>query len=144
MNSIREGGCVCGRSRYKIDLSNAHTLNCHCLDCRRQLGAPFSIFVVVPSSQFEWITKPAGEISLSSRTVHRFCTNCGTYLKWESKTDHSEVEINAMTLDCSDDIQINEEIYVRSRLSWIEPLKGIPQHEASRRETEARETKKQE
>jgi len=132
MSNIQQGGCRCGFSRYEIDLSGANTLNCHCVDCQKHLGAPFSVFTMVPSKQFKWLTKPAGLISFSETANRAFCKECGTYLKWEGVDSTDEAEINAMTLDNPSSVTVNVEIFVRTRLSWLKPLEGVAQFEAGR------------
>lgn len=132
MALLHQGGCRCGFARYEIDMSDAHTMNCHCTDCQKHLGAPFSVFTIVKASQFQWLGEPSGRIQFSAIATRRFCTHCGTYLKWESTENSEEAEINTMTLDTLKNITIDEEIYVRTRLSWIRPIEGVPQYEASR------------
>ncbi len=132
MSNIQQGGCRCGFARYEIDLSGAHTLNCHCIDCQKHLGAPFSVFTMVPTKQFKWLTKPTGLIAFSEMANRIFCNKCGTYLKWEGIDSTDEAEINAMTLDNPSSVKVDVEIFVRTRLSWLKPLEGVAQFEAGR------------
>jgi len=132
MANIQEGGCRCGAARYEVDLTNAHTLNCHCRDCQQHLGAPFSVFSVVPASQLKWLKEPAGTVAFSKLANRLFCLFCGTYLKWEGIDTADEAEINTMTLDNPSAVSVDEEIFTRSRLAWIKPIEGIPQHKAGR------------
>lgn len=132
MSILHEGGCRCGAARYEIDLTGAHTLNCHCRDCQKHLGAPFSVFTIVEAPQFRWLTPPTGSIALSNSAVRRFCVTCGTYLKWEGADTPDKAEINVMTLDAPEVVKVDEEIYVGTRLDWIKPLDGIPQYTAGR------------
>jgi hypothetical protein len=132
MSNIERGGCRCGLARYEIDLAGANTLNCHCIDCQKHLGAPFSVFTMVPSTQFKWLAKPTGLIAFSDTASRVFCNKCGTYLKWEGVESTDEAEINAMTLDRPSSVKVDEEIFVRTRLSWLTPLKGVAQYDAGR------------
>jgi len=132
MSNIQQGGCRCGSAQYEINLAGANTLNCHCIDCQKHLGAPFSVFTVVSSSQFKWLKKPTGFIAFSDTANRIFCDKCGTYLKWEGINYSNEAEINAMTLDDPSAIKIDEEIFVRTRLSWLKPLEDVPQYQAGR------------
>jgi len=132
MSNIQQGGCRCGFARYEIDLSTANTLNCHCIDCQKHLGSPFSVFTMVPSNQFKWLNKPAGLIAFSEAANRVFCNKCGTYLKWEGVDYIDEAEINAMTLDNPASVNVDVEIFVRTRLSWLKPIDGVAQYEAGR------------
>ncbi len=132
MHRIQQGGCRCGQARYEIELLGSNTLICHCVDCQKHLGAPFSVFSVVPSHQFKWLKEPTGLISFSDKANRVFCEKCGTYLKWEGVDFTDEAEVNAMTLDHPSSVRVDEEIFVRSRLSWLSPLAGVAQYEAGR------------
>ena len=132
MSNKQKGSCRCGKSEYEIDLTGARTLVCHCIDCQRHLGAPFSVFTVVHKSHFRWLQKPMGAVSFSNRAVRLFCSYCGTYLKWEGKNSESEAEVNVMTLENPFFLKIDEEIYTRSRLPWVKPIDGATQYESGR------------
>jgi len=132
LSNVQQGGCRCGSARYEIDLSNANTLNCHCVDCQKHLGAPFSVFTMVSSKQFKWLSKPTGLIAFSESANRIFCDKCGTYLKWEGINETNEAEINAMTLDDPSSVKVDEEIFVRTRLSWLNPIKDVRQYQAGR------------
>ena len=84
-----KGGCLCGKVRYEVDLTDADISNCHCGQCRRQTGAPFLTFAVVSINQFKWIGEPKGEISVSKKAIRYFCDNCGAYIRWLGKGDCS-------------------------------------------------------
>ena len=132
MSMVQEGSCGCGKAIFEIDLHGAKTLNCHCVDCQKHLGAPFSTFTVVPKSQFKWLQKPSGKISFSYKATRVFCDNCGTYLKWEGVNTEDEAEINTMTLDNPAVVTIDEEIYTRSRVPWVSAVEGAKQYPAGR------------
>lgn len=129
---LAKGGCRCGAAAYEVDLKGAHTLVCHCTDCQRLLGAPFSVFSQVPSSQFRWLSPPDGRYSVSDEAVRLYCTKCGTNLKWEGVATPDEAEFNSMTLEDPGLITVDEEIFTRSRLGWLSPVAGAVQHDAAR------------
>jgi hypothetical protein len=47
------GGCACGAIRYESTAEPALMLHCHCRDCQRSSGGPFSSFVIVPKEAFK-------------------------------------------------------------------------------------------
>src|ERR1041384_5842842 len=47
------GGCACGAVRYESTAAPVMMLQCHCRDCQRSSGGPFSSFVVVPAEGFQ-------------------------------------------------------------------------------------------
>lgn len=131
MTTLQTGGCMCGAARYEIDTKEAHTLACHCRECQKHMGTPYSVFIVVPSGQFKWLTKPDSSIAISKRATRLFCGSCGTYLKWEGVDATHEAEVNALTLDDPTGLKIDEEIYTRTRLSWVNAIEGAKQYESN-------------
>src|SRR5258706_886604 len=47
------GGCACGAIRYESTAEPVLMLHCHCRDCQRSSGGPFSSFVIVPTEAFK-------------------------------------------------------------------------------------------
>src|SRR5260370_14263454 len=47
------GGCACGAIRYESKAEPVLMLHCHCRDCQRSSGGPFSSFVIVPTEAFK-------------------------------------------------------------------------------------------
>jgi hypothetical protein len=47
------GGCACGAVRYESTAEPVLMLHCHCRDCQRSSGGPFSSFVIVPTEAFK-------------------------------------------------------------------------------------------
>lgn len=129
MTQTRKGGCLCGKARYEIDITNHETGNCHCRDCQKNSGAPFMAFTSVPASQFKWVNKPSGEYAASSEAVRRFCTHCGTPLQWDGLKEIGQANVSTATLDDPLDIKVTYEIYTRSRMAGVEPVQGAAQHE---------------
>jgi hypothetical protein len=50
------GGCACGAIRYECAAEPIVMFNCHCRDCQRASGGPYSAVVYVPAKAFK-ITK---------------------------------------------------------------------------------------
>jgi hypothetical protein len=47
------GGCACGAIRYQATAEPVLMLHCHCRDCQRASGGPFSSYVIVPAEAFK-------------------------------------------------------------------------------------------
>ncbi|KCZ98094.1 glutathione-dependent formaldehyde-activating protein [Hyphomonas polymorpha PS728] len=79
-----EGGCHCGRARYRVRARPMAVNACHCGDCQRLAGAPFGVYLHVAKAGFE-VT--SGQLDLFRRTggsgnqisIYR-CRHCGTRL----------------------------------------------------------------
>src|SRR5213596_1551536 len=50
------GGCACGAIRYEVTAEPIVTFNCHCRDCQKTTGGPYTPVFYVPAKAFK-ITK---------------------------------------------------------------------------------------
>src|SRR5436190_3650560 len=53
INTPFSGGCACGAIRYESTAEPVLMFHCHCRDCQRSSGGPFSSFVIVSSEAFK-------------------------------------------------------------------------------------------
>ncbi len=51
--TVREGGCLCGEVRYRIEAEPSDVAYCHCRMCQKTSGAPAMAWGTVPSSAFQ-------------------------------------------------------------------------------------------
>ena len=78
------GGCACGAIRYECTAEPIAMFNCHCRNCQRASGGPYSAVVYVPAKAFK-ITKgkPRLHKTPSEAIGHNqrgFCAECGSRL----------------------------------------------------------------
>ncbi|HEX7862666.1 MAG TPA: GFA family protein [Verrucomicrobiae bacterium] len=75
------GGCACSAIRYEVASEPIAMLHCHCRDCHRASGGPFSSFVIVPTEGFKLLQgSPRFHASPSEQggmTRRGFCAECG-------------------------------------------------------------------
>ena len=76
------GGCACGAIRYESTAEPLVMLHCHCRDCQRASGGPFSSLVVVPKEAFKiqqgtlrFYSSPS---EMGGETHRGFCPECGS------------------------------------------------------------------
>jgi hypothetical protein len=50
-----DGGCLCGRIRYRLTAAPFDAGYCHCTLCRRASGAPTLAFATVPLADLQWL-----------------------------------------------------------------------------------------
>ena len=58
MSSTFEGGCACGRMRYRLESKPMFVHCCHCRDCQRQTGSAFVINALIETDR---VKKLSGE-----------------------------------------------------------------------------------
>lgn len=78
------GGCACSAIRYEVTAEPIAMFNCHCRDCQRASGGPYTAVVYVPAKAFK-ITQgtPCFYNTPSKAMGHNkrgFCRECGSRL----------------------------------------------------------------
>ena len=83
----REGGCQCGRVRYRIEGEPVILGICHCSECQRQSGSAFGMSMVIPKPQFTLLQGELKSFTRSSESGRPvtccFCPECGTRIYHE-------------------------------------------------------------
>ena len=127
----REGGCACGKVRYKLIAEPLIVNACHCRDCQRLTGSAFVVniwierrFVEADHSRLSPVVLTAG--SGKPHEVFR-CPHCGTAL-WSKyhAAPGDTLLLRAGTLDRPEAIQPDVHIFTRSKVPWFDLPAGVP------------------
>lgn len=121
-----EGGCLCGAVRFVAAGSPYRVGVCHCMDCRKHHGALFHASAIFPDQA---VTIDGETKSYKGRY---FCPNCGSSVF--SKSD-DEIEINLGSLDATDQLKPNYELWTIRREAWLPPLPLKHHYARNRTET---------
>lgn len=79
MADLMNGGCQCGRVRYRAEVAGTEGYLCHCRMCQRATGGFAAAFVHVKQVHVAWQHAP--DWYDSSPIARRpFCARCGTPL----------------------------------------------------------------
>jgi hypothetical protein len=132
MSEAIEGGCRCGRVRYKVALDRLpRVYACHCRDCQTWSGSAFSLQFVLPEEQLEVSGEPAlFELNSPDGTRtsrQRGCPTCFTRVYNTNTRRPGLAVVRAGTLDRSDELNIVAHIWTRRMLSGIDIPAGVPQ-----------------
>ena len=123
-----EGGCLCGKVRYRIGAAPLWTGYCHCTTCRRSTGAPVTMFVGAATESVEF-TEGGRAVFASSPGVERgFCAACGTPLTYESDRFPGETHFYISTLDDPQSLPPTFHVFYEERLHWLEIADDLPRH----------------
>ncbi len=93
-----EGGCHCGRVRFRVRIRKAVALACNCSICAKK----GMINLIAPPDDFELLQ---GEASLATyrfnteTAEHRFCTVCGIHPFSRPRSHPGSYDVNARCLD---------------------------------------------
>jgi hypothetical protein len=117
------GGCLCGSVRYSADADPVVQAVCHCTDCQRQTGSPFTVVVGVPRDAFAF----EGDTLTSFNTIgedhggetqRNFCSACGAPVFSIAAVLPDLVLIKAGSLDDSSWVEPAAEVWTSSAQPW--------------------------
>jgi hypothetical protein len=93
-----EGGCHCGRVRFRVTADLSGVADCNCSVCTKK---GFLHLIVAPE-QFELLS---GEEALSTyqfntgTAKHTFCRHCGIHAFYVPRSDPDKIDVNVRCLD---------------------------------------------
>lgn len=126
-----EGGCACGRVRYRLAARPLFVQACHCRACQRDSSSAFSLHALIEEEQLRLLQgRPqAVERSMLSghaRRVH-VCPQCQVVL-WSDgdAPGESVVHLRVGTLDDPDRLVPDLHVHVAERLRWLALPRGTP------------------
>ena len=131
MTGTIEGGCRCGRIRYRAALAKLPSVYaCHCLDCQTWSGSAFSLQFVLPESELEVTGEPAlFELASPDGTRtsrQRACPVCFTRIYNTNTRRPGLAVVRAGTLDRSNELAIVAHIWTKRTLAGVDIPDGVP------------------
>jgi len=136
MTEAIEGGCRCGRVRYRVALDALpKAYACHCRDCQTWSGSAFSTQFILPEDQLEITGEPAVfELTspISGRTSRQHgCPVCFTRVYNTNSIRPGVAVVRAGTLDRSDELTLVAHIWTKRKLGGIDIPAGAPSWDES-------------
>lgn len=93
-----EGGCHCGRVRFRVHVDVLEALDCNCSICTMK----GFLHLIVPKDRFELL---AGRSEIQTYTFntgvakHTFCRTCGIHPFYTPRSHPDGVDVNVRCLD---------------------------------------------
>jgi hypothetical protein len=119
-----EGGCVCAGIRYRVTAPPLSVYACHCKDCQRFAGGPYSMAMAVRREDvfvLRGVPKSFSKPADSGRIVGvRFCADCGTRLWHEPVHSPHLLNITAGTLDDMSWLKPAAHVWASRKMPWVE------------------------
>jgi len=116
------GGCLCGEVRYESTSKPLMAAACHCTHCRKQSGTAYSVIIGVTSDSLAISgdsLRTFKDVGSSGQPVERnFCSTCGSPLYSRVRATEDILYIKAGSLDDSDWVTPNVEIWCDSQVGW--------------------------
>jgi len=123
-----EGGCLCGKVRYKVSAEPVFAGVCHCTNCQKGTGSAFSVVLAVPSSGVAvtgTLKEYVGRGDSGNPTTKKFCPECGSPIAVEAGMMPGVTMIEVGTLDDPSVAQPQMHIYCRSKMGWMQIPEGV-------------------
>ena len=98
MLTTMEGGCHCGRVRFRVTADLAAVVDCNCSICTKK-GI---LHLIVPPERFELLSGADDLTTYQFNTgtaKHTFCKNCGIQPFYVPRSDPDKIDVNARCLD---------------------------------------------
>ena len=116
------GGCACGAIRYESTAEPIVMLYCHCRDCQRSSGGPFSAFVVVPAKAFKLLQGSlrfhASPSEMGGKTHRGFCPECGSPIQVKPDAAPHLVAIRTASLDDPTCFNPQVDVWISDAQPW--------------------------
>jgi hypothetical protein len=127
------GGCACGAIRYETTAEPAVMFHCHCRDCQRASGGPFTSFVIVPAEAFRF---SQGSVRLHDSPSHRggkthrgFCADCGSPILAKTDANPDIVAIRTASLDDASWFNPQMDVWTSDAHPWDQMNPALPKFE---------------
>jgi hypothetical protein len=128
-----EGGCACGKLRYRLSSAPMFVNCCHCRDCQRQTGSAFVINAVIETDRIALLSGEPEPVTVPTESgrphdIYR-CRICRTAV-WSDYGRRALLRfVRVGTLDDPAALPPDAHIFTRSRLPWFELPKAVPAFE---------------
>jgi hypothetical protein len=110
MQTTMEGGCHCGRVRFRVTASLDRITECNCSICAKK---GFLHLIVTPQ-QFQLLSGKDDLTSYEFNTgtaKHTFCKHCGIHPFYVPRSDPDKIDVNARCLDAIDVAAITPKLF---------------------------------
>ncbi|MFD4406714.1 GFA family protein [Nocardia sp. NPDC058499] len=123
-----EGGCRCGKIRYRAQATPIWPHLCSCRDCQHLSGGPAMAWIDFPAATFAWTGEGNAEPQwfYTFQGIGRgFCPTCGSTLA--SKGDvEGEVGVTIASLDNGDDLVPVDHSFKHDAAPWFPTIDTTP------------------
>jgi len=112
----REGGCRCGKVRFRLTENPLITAACHCRGCQRMSASAFSVTAIMPPTGLEVIAGETVIGGLHGEQKHHFCGWCMSWVFTDPGM--GVINVRSTLLDDPEGFAPFIETMTAERLSW--------------------------
>jgi len=113
-----EGGCRCGRVRFRVTGDALVTMACHCTGCQRMTASAYSLSGLYPAEAFAVTQGEPVLGGLHGATRHFHCAHCKSWLFTQPEGLDAFVNIRTTMLDAPMSAPPFLETYTEEALPW--------------------------
>jgi hypothetical protein len=130
MAEILTGGCLCGSVRYEYAGKPEGASYCHCDDCRKATGGPYTVGVLTKAAALRIVSgrvKGYTTTGNSGQKITReFCPECGSPLFTKAQAYPDLVWVKAGSLDKPELIRPSHQTWTQYAVPWAYLSKDLP------------------
>lgn len=135
MDTMLQGGCMCGAVRYECTGDPGNASYCHCDDCKRATGGPYTVGVLVRGADLRILSgqvKGYTTIADSGRKITReFCPHCGSPLFTRAEKCPDLVFLKAGSLDEPELVKPTCQTWTKRAVPWAHIDQTLPTYPES-------------
>lgn len=134
MYTGKEGGCDCGKVRYRLKSEPIVVNCCHCHACQRQTGAAFALNMLIETEHLELLGGEAERCDLETAggagQANYRCPQCrvSVWSAYNAAGDGLRF-VRGGTLDDTSGLEPDLHIFTASKQPWIAIPEGAAQFE---------------
>jgi len=129
---MRQGGCLCGAVRYRVEGEPLSNGICHCRTCRRTASAPALPFAAFPVGALAFTQGEPLEFRSSPSATRGFCGRCGSPLTYRNDAEPDSIDVMTCSLDDAGALAPSFHVWVGHKLAWEHVADGLPAYETTR------------
>jgi hypothetical protein len=117
-----EGRRLCGAVRFIANGELAKVSWRHCQSCRRNTGAPASVFVAFRRNAYAVTEGEITKFNSSPGRLRGFCARCGSTMTCEGEgLPEIQFHIGTFTHDDASRLRPTKQFFPEERLPWVHP-----------------------
>ncbi len=124
MYTDKEGGCDCGKVRYRFKAEPIAVNCCHCHACQRQTGSAFALNILIESANVELLGEEPEAVDYKTESgagqANMRCPQCkvSVWSVYNAAGDGMRF-MRGGTLDDTADVEPDIHIHTESKVPWV-------------------------
>lgn len=123
---------MCGAVRYEYTGELGPSSYCHCDDCRRATGGPYTVGVRAKQGQLHFIAEQpreyTGEADSGGKITRAFCPECGSPILTKADAAPGKVWLKGGSLDNPELLKPRFHTWVDHAVSWAFIPDDLPRY----------------